>query len=308
MIEADNILITGVNGFIGSNLAKECVKRGYNVIGIDIASTTIIPQICYHQLNLYTDSIDAIVTLYKPYAVIHCAGMADVGYSVKHPESDFISNVIVSRNVLYSIKDCSKKSRFIYLSSAAVYGDPSVTPINEKVERNPISPYALHKTLVEDMCWYFIRQYDMDIRILRIFSAYGNGLRKQIFWDMGQKLAKTKQLELFGTGNETRDFIHIRDLVDAILLVMNVTDTSERIYNIANGKENSIRKITEIFCCVLGLKADIINFNQQTRAGNPTHWCADISKLLALGYSQTISIEKGIEEYVNWLKEEKIIL
>lgn len=301
------VLVTGVNGFIGSNVAQLYLGRGYDVIGVDLALVSLVEGVIYYQLNLLSDDINAILLKYKPYAVIHCAGMADVNYSIKHPESDFYQNVVISRKILYSLKENSEKTRFVFLSSASVYGNPIDLPIKEEVHRTPISPYALHKKLVEEICQYFIAQYGMDIKILRIFSAYGNGLKKQIFWDMAQKIRTTGRLELFGTGNETRDFIHINDLVKAIFLIANSEEKKEVIYNVANGEEISIKNVAQIFCQVLELDYNIIQFNRQQRIGNPNNWCANIEKLRELGYRQEVSIEDGIKAYVGWLKTEKYI-
>ena len=301
------VIITGVNGFIGSYMAQKCIQCGYDVIGIDVASISIINNVEYYQLNLFEDSIDDVLKIYKPFAMIHCAGMADVNYSVQHPDSDFASNVGISRKVLYSIKNVSNKTIFIFLSSAGVYGNPIKNPIDEKHEKNPISPYALHKSLVEVICEYFVKQYNIDVRILRIFSAYGVGLKKQIFWDMGQKIRKYNKLELFGTGDETRDFIYIEDLVCAIHLIMEAEKTVDITYNVANGIEISIRNIAEIFCDKCGLSKDLIIFNQCERFGNPKNWCADISKIKMLGYEPKIDIDVGIEKYVDWLRKIEII-
>lgn len=301
------IVITGVNGFIGSHMAEKCLKDGYTVIGIDIGSTSVIDKIKYYQLNLYEDSIDDILEIYHPYALIHCAGMADVNYSVQHSDSDFVSNVVIARKVIYSIKNVSRDTMFIFLSSAGVYGNPIKNPISENHEKNPISPYALHKVLVEEICCFFVRQYDMDVRILRIFSAYGAGLKKQIFWDMGQKVKKYGRLELFGTGEETRDFIHIDDLVRVIQMIMEADRTDEIVYNVANGIEISIRSVAEIFCEKSEIGKDLLSFNGCERQGNPINWCADIRRIKTLGYTPKIDISMGITEYVGWLKQTKII-
>ncbi len=302
-----NILITGVNGFIGSHMAGKCLNDGYKVIGIDVNSISVIDEIKYYQLNLYEDSIDDILKIYRPFALIHCAGMADVNYSIQHSDSDFVSNVVIARKVLYSVKNVSDNTRFIFLSSAGVYGNPISNPINEKHEKNPISPYALHKVLAEDICWYFVRQFNIDVRILRVFSAYGVGLKKQIFWDMGQKIKKYGKLELFGTGMETRDFIYIDDLVCAIQLIMETEKTDEVIYNVANGLEIKIRDIAEIFCQKCGISNDLILFNGYERQGNPVNWCADIEKIKVLGYEPQINIHMGISEYVTWLRSIEIL-
>lgn len=301
------IVITGVNGFIGSHFANKCILNGFDVWGIDMASTSTVDGIKYQQMNLCEDLLDNILLTFKPFALIHCAGMADVNYSVQYPDSDFVSNVVVARKVLYSIKNVSRNTIFIFLSSAGVYGNPIYLPIDEMHEKNPISPYALHKGLVEDICWFFVRQHGIDVRILRIFSAYGGGLKKQIFWDMGQKIRNYGKLELFGTGEETRDFIHIDDLCCAIQMIMETERTNEIIYNVANGIEISIRNVAEIFSEKCGINKNLISFNGCERQGNPTNWCADIRRIKSLGYQSKVDIDMGVTEYVEWLIKMKII-
>ena len=297
-----NIIITGVNGFIGSHAAKYCMEKQYHVIGTDINSTSIVNGIFYTQLNLISDDMDKLIKENEPYAIIHCAGMADVNYSMEHPDSDFVSNVMVTRKLLYSVNENAPDTKFIFMSSAGVYGNPSELPIREDFPLNPISPYALHKVIVENICGYFIRQFNLDIRILRIFSTYGAGLKKQIFWDMGQKIESTGCLKLFGRGHETRDFIHINDLAKVIMLIMESPKRDIYIYNVANGKEVEISEIARIFCAEMGYSDEIISFNQVTRAGNPTNWRADISRIQELGYRETVSLSSGIESYVTWLR------
>lgn len=297
-----NIIITGVNGFIGSYAAKQCIEKQYNVIGTDIHSTSITDGIIYTQLNLISDDIDELIKKSEPYAIVHCAGMADVNYSMEHPDSDFISNVMITRKLLYSLKEYAPDAKFIFMSSAAVYGNPPELPIREDFALTPISPYALHKVLVENICGYFIRQFNLDIRILRVFSTYGDGLKKQIFWDMGQKIKNTGHLKLFGTGHETRDFIHISDLAKVITLIMEAPKNDIYIFNVGNGKEVEISEIARLFCKEMGYSDDIISFSQVMRAGNPSNWQADISRIQALGYQETVSLSKGIENYAAWLR------
>lgn len=301
------IIITGVNGFIGSHMARKCVRDGYRVIGIDTVSDTSMDGIEYHQIDLLRNSMDTVLLQNKPYALIHCAGLADVNYSVKYPDKDFDANVVISRNILYWLQTYSADTIFLFLSSAGVYGNPDRSPIDEHCGKNPISPYALHKSIVEEMCQYFVKQYDMDIRILRIFSAYGEGLKKQLFWDMGQKVKQYGKLELFGTGAETRDYIYIDDLVRAIQIIMHAGREKEIIYNIANGVEISIKKAAELFVDNCGMDKNIITFNNHIREGNPENWCADIGKLKRLGYEPEVRIDSGIEKYVEWLRQMGIV-
>lgn len=298
------VFVTGVNGFIGEALAKACLKKGFEVVGIDIASASKITGITYYQMNLMNDSISDLLKYFTPNYFIHCAGVADVNYSVDHPDSDLLSCVVMTQRILYQIKNAEIRCRFIYMSSAAVYGQPQKLPVSESDLLSPLSPYALHKQMTENMCLYFINQHKLDIKILRIFSAYGPGLKKQLFWDMGKKIVLTKRLELFGTGEESRDYIYINDLVDAILCVMlNSFEDSENIINIASGNETKINQAAHIFVDKWGETTDIINFNGIARVGNPINWRADTSKLDKLGFKCSIPIEKGIEEYVKWFKE-----
>ena len=153
------------------------------------------------------------------------------------------------------------------------------------------------------MCLYFAHEHGFDIVIARIFSAYGPGLQKQIFWDMAQKLKSTGKLELFGTGEETRDFIFKDDLVEAIMLLATSRGSKYEIYNVANGKEIKIREIAELFLKHNAVKEGIVRFSQTVREGNPNNWCADISRIRELGYVQKVTIDQGIQEYVRWISD-----
>ena len=139
---------------------------------------------------------------------------------------------------------------------------------------------------------------------LRIFSAYGPGLRKQLFWDIYNKLKNNDIIELWGTGNETRDFIHISDLVKAIECVVENADFNATTVNIASGIQTSVRTIAETF--VRLMKSDkIIQFNNEERKGDPVYWQADITDLKEWGYEPAISLEEGMKNYIEWIEKEQ---
>lgn len=297
------ILVTGCNGFIGRNIVGYYLKKGFNVFGIDIPNSIS----CYDNLNLYyadleNDDLEVLYKTISPDIFIHCAGNASVGISIEHPEIDFHKNIYTLYNTLSALKRAKINPKFVFLSSAAVYGNPSKLPINESDNIRPISPYGLHKKMCEDLCNYFRYKENLDIIIVRIFSAYGAGLKKQIFWDMYNKFTSTGKIELFGTGNETRDFIYIDDIVRAIDIIIN-NNSDEYVYNIACGKEISIRNVAEIFTEILGANKSIIYFNGITKVGDPINWRADISKLTRLGFKPNIDIYKGTKQYIRWIKE-----
>lgn len=294
------ILITGASGFIGSKLYEKCKEEGNIVYGWDCINDNNNEAKVVNLQNVE----DICVSLYdiKPDIVIHCAGSADVSKSVMFPEKDYEGNVTLTHNLLFALHTLKMdKIRFVYLSSAGVYGNPLQLPITEETPTNPLSPYALHKVMCEKMCEYFAENYGMEIRIARIFSAYGEGLKKQIFWDMNKKLVETGKLEMFGTGNESRDYIHVDDLVNALYLI-GTTTTSERYINVANGEEHTIRYVTEQFAERMGLEKDKILFNNVVREGDPLNWKADVTKLKSLGYSKSIEMSSGIERYCKWVK------
>ncbi len=304
-METKTILITGSNGFIGNNLIKYFTKKEINVAGVDVYSTekiVNIESIPVYSKDLVTESIDDIISYYKPFGIVHCAGSANVGLSIKDPDTDFKRNVIITQKILNSLVKSNINTQFLFLSSAAVYGNPKVLPIDEFSTLNPISPYGLHKKLCEEMCLFYSNHYNLNVKICRIFSAYGVGLRKQLFWDMFEKLRRTNKLVLYGTGNETRDFIYIDDIAQAIDLILE-NGHKGKIYNIASGYEYKISEIASIFVEEFGLDNSVIKFNNKSKVGDPERWRANIDNLLELGFKQTIDINSGIKKYIEWVQK-----
>ena len=300
----EKVVITGANGFIGRALTEYMVVKGYSVMGWDISESTEHDNM-YRRVDMASmPEIEDALAEYKPDIIIHCAGSANVSDSVANPDRDFGLNVGITHNLLYAMQ--RKKlnhTRLVYLSSAAVYGNPKHLPISEADEIHPISPYALHKSMCEDMCRYFAENHGFDIRIARIFSAYGPGLKKQIFWDMYQKYRKTGRLEMYGDGTESRDFIHIDDLEHALYLIATGTTSTKMIINVANGEEITIRRVTELFADHMDIPRSAISFNGVRRIGDPHNWRADTNILLSIGYSRKISIEEGVGLLCDWLSD-----
>lgn len=298
------VLITGVNGFIGKNIAKKCFENGMEVIGVDVSKSdcTLYKTVL---VDLLACNIKELLVEYSPDVIVHCAGLANVSYSIENPTEDFNLNTLLVHKLLFAMKENNMQfCKFILLSSAAVYGQPIELPIDEKFDLKPLSPYALHKKMSEDICQYFIDVYKFNIKILRIFSAYGPGLRKQIFWDMYWKLKNTGKLLLYGTGKESRDYIYIDDLVNAIYLIMKDEESRYIVWNIGNGEEVRIEDVAKIFIRAENKDMSLIEYNNQVREGDPLYWCADISQLKALGYHKTINISEGINRYVDWIENE----
>ena len=300
------VLITGNNGFIGSRIENSYRQSGVELYGWDIQGVQKKGEPCEQRSLLDFEDVCAVLSAIKPDVIIHCAGNANVNTSVADPMMDLQGNGITTHNLLFSMKKLEMtQCRFILLSSAAVYGNPEDLPITESSRINPLSPYALHKHFAENICFFMARNYGMDVKVLRIFSAYGPGLRKQLFWDMHQKLRQTGELVMFGSGLESRDYIYIDDLVAAIRIVADRAPREELVYNIANGEETTIREAVTCFARSKGVSEDIIHFTGKRREGDPINWRADVSKLKALGYVQMVPFEEGIRNYVQWADQKE---
>lgn len=297
-------LITGSSGFVGSNLVKRIVDEGCEVHGCDIANNLSNPQsMNFHESCKSVDDYVSLLKSIEPEYIIHCAGSANVNFSVKQPYIDFERNVISLYQLLEAITTSGLKVRMIFPSSAAVYGTVNKLPIEESDQLLPISPYGLHKKICEEICSYYVENKGLDILIARIFSAYGPGLKKQIFWDMYQKIMNSDELKLFGSGLESRDFIYIDDLVESFMSILSKGERGE-IYNVASGRESTIKELAELFVNEVD-KDKVISFNNEVNKGNPLNWRADISKIKKLGFTPKFDLRNGIKDLLKWLVHEK---
>lgn len=297
------ILIIGSKGFIGSHCTEyfSC-KEGYETFGCDIIAD-------YNSTNYYV--IDAThpdfsaVFLHQKFdCAINCSGAAQVADSFRNPRRDYELNTANVYRALDAIRLYNPECRFLNLSSAAIYGTVESLPVREHHPLNPISPYGMHKKYAEQICNEFHRFYQVKTCNARIFSAYGPGLQKQLFWELHKKCNETATIEVYGTGNETRDFIYITDLVRAIELFIGHARFEGEQVNIGNGKEISIFEAVQTF--VQHYKPEVsFRFTQEVKEGDPLNWVADISTIKSWGYVPQISLNDGLKQYTQWLNEKK---
>ena len=283
-----NILIIGSKGFIGSHCVDHFSKKHL------VFTADILPDDSsnyFHLSDSQTD-FDILFTKQSFDVCINCSGAASVPDSLKDPLHDFTLNTVHVFKVLNSIARHQPGCRFLNLSSAAVYGNPDSLPITENAAVHPLSPYGWHKQFSEMLGKEFYTTKKIPCCSVRIFSAYGVRLKKQLFWDLYQKAKQSKQVRLFGTGNESRDFIYIHDLVKAIELVTLHAGFSGECINVANGREITLREAAETFVRELG-EGHHVEFNNETRPGDPLNWCADISILKTFGYNCHYYLQPG---------------
>jgi len=293
------IIIIGSKGFIGSHAYQYFQKQHFTVFGCDVVADYEDPN--YIQIDATNSDYHAIFEANAFDVCINCAGAASVPLSIQFPLKDFNLNTLNVFKILDAIRIHQSHCKFINLSSAAVYGNPDQLPIKETAKLHPLSPYGIHKMQAEQIGQEFYTYYNIPTCSLRIFSAYGNGLRKQLFWDMYKKFSTQEAIELYGTGEESRDFIHVADVIQAIHLVMDKASFTGEPINLANGEEYTIKVVADLYKKHLGTQQNIM-FNNQVKAGDPLNWRADISQIKAMGYEPTMTLENGIEKYIQWVK------
>lgn len=298
------VLILGSEGFIGSNAVSYFTQKGYFVYKADIV---IKEEKNYTIINPEHTDFSSLFNEANYDACINATGSANVQFSFNNPALDYSLNVSNVFHILNAIRRCNPGCKFINLSSAAVYGNPKSLPIIENSVLTPLSPYGWHKLYSEQICKEFAVFFGLKTLSVRIFSAYGDGLKKQLFWDLNQKLLNTtkdKTITLFGTGDETRDFIYISDVLMAIECILVKSDFDGSAINIASGIETKIRDVVELFITLQEIPCKV-EFSNQVKIGDPSNWRADITKLKELGFSQQTSIEGGLKNYIQWLREKR---
>lgn len=299
------VLITGAHGFIGRNIAYRYKQAGCFVAGIghgdwDINEWKIWGLDSWQQESINLESLCKYAK--QPDLIIHCAGSGSVAFSLREPYIDFKKTVCSTNAVLEYIRQYSPKTRLVYPSSAAVYGNVEKQPIKENTPLLPISPYGVHKKFAEELCAMYSEHYGMEIIVLRLFSVYGKGLKKQLLWDACNKI-ENHQGVFWGTGQEKRDWLHIRDVVELFYLAgNNKTNVRFMIFNAGSGKSISVRILLEMLVSFLGKTSFEINFNNKLDMGNPEKYQADNKLISSWGWLPKIRIEEGIEEYVKWYK------
>jgi dTDP-glucose 4,6-dehydratase/UDP-glucose 4-epimerase len=298
-----NILIIGSRGFIGSHCYCYYKKNAnYKVFQTDVFPDNDLDD--YYQLDSRNPDFAGIFQKQKFDFCINASGSASVPFSISNPAEDFRLNVSNVNLILHAIRNNNPECRFINFSSAAVYGNPDSLPITEIMASSPLSPYGFHKMLSEHICNEFYKLYQIATCSLRVFSAFGPGLRKQLFWDLAKKADESEIAELFGTGKESRDFIYIDDLVTAVDVVITNSLFRGEAINASGGKEISVRYAAETFLNYYKPGTEL-RFSGIAKTGDPLNWEADISRLKTLGFDPRISFVEGMRRYCEWLKKNR---
>lgn len=303
------ILITGGNGFIGSNLSKELLSQGHEVNILDLSDRPAIglTGALFHRGNI-THQEFMETTISGCEVVFHEAALTSVTDSIENPEKFRKVNVWGTRNVLETCRKHDVK-KVILASSAAVYGDTENLPIAEGSSLNPISPYAESKVQNEKDANEYFREYGLETVSLRYFNVYGPGQDPKFpysgviskFMDCA---IGGKQPTIYGDGNQTRDFVFVDDVVNANLLAMEKNGIGGEAFNIATGKETSVLRLWDAINELDG--SDSGPLFAPRKEGDILRSVASIEKAKKmLDYEPKYSIKKGLEKTMEWMKNKK---
>jgi dTDP-glucose 4,6-dehydratase/UDP-glucose 4-epimerase len=293
-----NILIIGSTGFIGSH-CKDYFSENNEVFTVNTSATENKNG---YLIDAFNPNFETIFKKQQFDVCLNCTGSANVAYSFEHPYNDFRLNVSIVINILSALKQYNPTCKFINFSSASVYGNPEVLPIKENANLKPLSPYGFHKLQSEILLTEYHRFFGLKTCSLRVFSAYGERLKKQLFWDLYLKAKQSNTISLFGTGFESRDFIYVTDLVNAVeLIIKNASFVGEAV-NVASGVETPVNHAASVFIKHYDSEKKLY-FNGEQKAGDPINWRADIKVLKSFGFVSKINLEEGLLNYVSWLKE-----
>jgi UDP-glucose 4-epimerase len=302
--------ITGAYGFIGRHLAQYLAQQGHHVVGIGNGSWSETDAntwgvSCWFEGKINHANLDKLLTIQgKPDAIFHLAGGASVGESIGDPYHDFERTVLSAAKLLEWLRLNVTDVPLVVASSAAVYGAGHENQIPTDTKLNPYSPYGFHKMMMESLCKSYGERYGIRSVIVRLFSVYGAGLRKQLLWDICQRIShKTPLLTLGGTGNELRDWTEIRDVVRLLADAAILVGCHAPIVNGGSGKGTSIRGIANIMVAAWSTHTPI-EFSGESRPGDPKNLVASPSEINGKTFSWRYNIHKAIPEYIDWFQKE----
>ena len=300
---ANKVLITGAYGFIGRNVARYFAEAGWIVNGIGHGTWTREQWRHWGISEWHTADITANALLTyggSPDIIVHCAGSGTVGFSMTHPYQDYQRTVETTAVTLEFIRLHVPEARLVYPSSVAVYGLNEKMPIEESSPLVPVSPYGVHKKISEAICCSYAHHFGLPITILRLFSVYGTGLRKQLLWDACMKIQQDENI-FFGSGMETRDWLHVSDAAALLFESGSHASAECTIINGGSGQGVPVREVlNELFTC-FG-RNDVPQFSGVSRSGDPMNYIADVNKLHSWNWQSKISLQEGIREYADWFK------
>lgn len=279
-------LVTGAKGGIGTHLCQRLELEGHQVVKMDLKIGT------HHDIRQPVN-VNVLMDAVRPDWVFHLAALADVVPSIEKPYDYHRTNVDGTVNLLEASRKFGVK-RFIYAASASCYGQNPNLPVSISDDLEPAYPYALTKMIGESYALHYAKVYRLDVISLRLFNVYGPGFRSTgnygaVLGVFLSQLANSAPLTIVGDGNQSRDFVHVRDVCEAFLLAAK-SDQSGAVFNIGSGRPRSVNEIVKIMNPPMVL-------HLPDRPGEPRSIFADITwSNTVLNWRPRVDFTEGISE------------
>lgn len=289
-------LVTGGAGFIGSQIVKRLLGEGHQVRILDNFSTGLRERLA-PEAELFEADFTNLEVIRKAFegvdGVFHTGALPRVQVSIDDPSGTSLHNIMGTVNVLTAARD-AKVKRVVYSASSSAYGDQTTFPLQTDMMPHPLNPYAVQKYVGELFCENFARLYGLETVSLRYFNVYGPGMAEDgayvtVISIFKQQVARGESLTVFGDGEQTRDFTHVFDVVDANIRAMQSEKVGKgEVLNIGAEEEHSVNEIARAF----GREVKYL----PPRQGDPRRTLADISQTKALlGWEPKVRFTDGLQ-------------
>jgi len=310
-VTSNKALVTGGAGFIGSNVVRRLVERGWSVTVLDNLTTGYrenLEALPRERVSLVLGDVrDAEMVrnlVADCAAVYHLAASVGNLKSIEQPRFDAEVNVLGTLSVLEAVH-AHRTPRLVYSSSSAIFGEVRYLPLDEDHPAEPDSPYGVTKLAAEKHCLAYSKLYDLDIVCLRYFNVYGLNQRYDAYGNVipiwTRRLLDGEPLLIYGDGEQTRDFINVADVAEANLRAGG-TPGLRGAFNIGTGAALTINQLAEAFRQVAGssLRVEYL----PARKGEVKHSQAKVDRATAaFGFRPAVGIEQGLVEYVGWIRD-----
>jgi UDP-glucose 4-epimerase len=300
-------LVTGGAGFIGSNLSRQLLLEGHEVKVLDNLLTGRQENLQDLPLEFIEGDIcddDMVDRAVKECEVVyHLAASVGNKRSIDQPIADSRTNVLGTLGVLEACRRHDVR-KIVFSSSAGIFGELKTLPIDESHPCEPDSPYGAGKLCGEKQCLVYAKLYDLEAVALRYFNVYGPNQRFDAYGNVIPifvfRLLKGEPITIFGDGEQTRDFVHVNDVVQANIR-SSMTSRLSGAFNIGSGERVSINRLVDMIGRAIGTAAPASH--GPSRAGDVRDSLADITAARnAFGFTPSVNLEEGLLEYVDWAR------
>jgi len=303
-------LVTGGAGFIGSNLVRLLLNNNFHVRVLDNFSTGYQKNLKGLSVDLFEGDIRDSELVRKACVgidfIFHLAASIGNVKSLNNPQEDSEINVIGTLNILEAARH-ERVTKLVYSSSAAIFGELVTMPIAEDHPQNPDSPYGVSKLAAEKHMLCFARLYDIKVVCLRYFNVYGVNQRYDAYGNVipifANSLISGDPLTIYGDGEQTRDFVNVKDVAQANYLAA-VSPCYNTVFNVGSGTQITINQLAKLVQENSGIQAIDITY-APARPSEVRHCRADISKAQSeMSFNPKVTIEEGLREYFMWFKKD----